>query len=66
MKLTVTFPTVLRTHLKVDIYIYIYLFIYLFIYIYAVLKRLATPSDLKEGKNEAVPEELGKMGYIQP
>jgi len=22
--------------------------------------------NLKEGKNEAVPEEPGKMGYIQP
>jgi hypothetical protein len=22
--------------------------------------------NLKERKNEAVPEELGKMGYIQP
>ena len=29
------------------------------------LPKLWLTGNLKEGKNEAVPEELGKMGYIQ-
>jgi len=28
-------------------------------------QKLWLSGNLKEGKNEAVPEELGKMGYIQ-
>jgi hypothetical protein len=29
------------------------------------LPKIMLPGNLKEGKNEAVAEELGMMGYIQ-
>jgi hypothetical protein len=30
------------------------------------LPKIMVTGNVKEGKNEAVPEEPGKMGYIQP
>jgi hypothetical protein len=29
-------------------------------------QKLRLTGNLKEGKNEAIPEEPGNMGYIQP
>ena len=33
---------------------------------YGHVERMDFTGNLKEGKNEAAPEEPGKMGYIQP
>jgi hypothetical protein len=32
----------------------------------AIITNLWLTGNLKEGKNESVPEEPGKMGYTQP